>query len=206
MANPNDATIDIPLTAVPSRGQTGARKAEGSSPNGYFPPGSTQQSPSQNEKSDLIHGRRHAKGAGNDYRGRQEEEDAITQMGQLYDKILRYSVVTRYFLYVLPLALMIAVPIIIGATVAQHAEIGGVRIVWFFTWIEIVWLSVWVSKLFAKLVPHLFMFVCGIVSSGVRKYAQILRNLELPLSLAGWALVSLVTFPVVSCSRDHSMP
>lgn len=36
---------------------------------------------------------------------------------------------------------MIAIPIIVGATAAKDAKIGSVRIVWFFTWVEIVWLS-----------------------------------------------------------------
>ena len=58
---------------------------------------------------------------------------------------------TRYFLYVLPLASLIAVPIIIDATTNVHATMGGVRILWFFTWVEIVWLSLWVSKTVARM-------------------------------------------------------
>lgn len=65
------------------------------------------------------------------------EEDTLNRMGRIYNKILNFSIVTRYFVYVSPLALCIAVPIIVGATAAPHAKIGGVPIVWFFTWIEI---------------------------------------------------------------------
>lgn len=68
------------------------------------------------------------------------EEDAdgtLTRMGRIYAKIVNFSVITRYFIYVLPLALLLAIPIIVGATAARKAEIGGVRIVWLFTWIEI---------------------------------------------------------------------
>ena len=116
-------------------------------------------------------------------------------MGKFYDKILRFSIGARYFLYVLPLAIVIAIPIIIGATVAPNEKIDGhVRIVWFFTWVEIVWLSLWVSKLAAKAMPTIFQFLCGIVSSGTRKYALVLKTLEIPLSLAGWALAALATF------------
>lgn len=126
--------------------------------------------------------------------GQDGEEEILTQMGKIYEKILNFSVVTRYFLYVLPLALMIALPIIIGATAARKSRIGGIRIVWFFSWIEIVWLSLWVSKLAAKTVPWIFQFLCGIVSSGTRKYVVVLQALEIPLSLTGWALASLATF------------
>ena len=64
-------------------------------------------------------------------------QDTLNRMGKIYNKILNFSIVTRYFIYVLPLALAIAVPIAVGATVAMDARIGGVRILWFFIWIEI---------------------------------------------------------------------
>ncbi|KAL8708129.1 MAG: hypothetical protein Q9225_007656 [Loekoesia sp. 1 TL-2023] len=196
MANPRDATIDIPLTNVTSR--TGARKMNSNSPTGY---GRQQSFPDSrgNEKDHLrkqypAGRRRKIKGSERGNTGEDGEEDTLTQMGKIYDKILNFSIVTRYFLYVLPLALIIAIPIIIGATAKQHTTLGGVRIVWFFSWVEVVWLSLWVSKLVAKTLPYIFQFLCGIVSSGTRKYMLVLKALEIPLSLVGWALTSLATF------------
>lgn len=203
MANPNDATIDIPLTTVASRGQTGARKGDdGLSTSGYnrLPMSSEQIS---NEKAGLFHrhvaGRRRVKarsaeGGAAGREGHDGEEDTLTQMGKIYNKILNFSIITRYFVYVLPLALLIAVPIVVGVTAAEKTKLGGVRVVWIFTWVEIVWLSLWVSKVFAQFLPSVFQFLCGIVSSGTRKYALVLTSLEIPLSLAGWALASLATF------------
>ncbi|KAL8791099.1 MAG: hypothetical protein Q9213_000306 [Squamulea squamosa] len=196
MANPRDATIDIPLTTVTSR--TGARKMNSHSPTGY----GRQESypdPRNNEKEPMRRRypagrRRKLKGNERGKMGDDGEEDTLTQMGKIYDKILNFSIVTRYFLYVLPLALIIAIPIIIGATASPKASLGGVRIVWFFSWVEIVWLSLWVSKLFAKTLPWIFQFLCGIVSSGTRKYMLVLKALEIPFSLVGWALASLATF------------
>lgn len=200
MNNPND----IPLTTVQTNKSGGARKADRSLSNPH--PGS--QSTMENEKAHHFKkraaGRR--KAAKHDAEGRKGEdgeEDTLTQMGQIYNKILNFSIVTRYFLYVLPLAIIIAIPIIIGATAAQKSTIDGhVRIVWFFSWVEIVWLSLWVSKLAAKALPTIFQFLCGIVSSGTRKYALVLKALEIPLSLAGWALAALATFIPVSLSID----
>ncbi|KAH0085288.1 hypothetical protein KCU96_g10390, partial [Aureobasidium melanogenum] len=138
------------------------------------------------------------------------EEDTLNRMGRIYNKILNFSIVTRYFVYVSPLALCIAVPIIVGATAAQNAKIGGVPIVWFFTWIEIVWLSLWGSKIISHFLPFIFQFVAGVVSSGTRKYALILKALEIPLSLAGWAITSLATFvPLMTRNpygRAHNQP
>ncbi|MCJ1288165.1 hypothetical protein MMC26_007520 [Xylographa opegraphella] len=202
MANPNDATIDIPLSTVSTR--TGARRADTArSPAGtVFSPGSP------NEKTSMFKhytgGRRRKVDPQDAARQIRDGEDTLTKMGEIYNKILEFSIVTRYFLYVLPLAIMIAVPIIIGATVSQAANFGHVRIVWIFTWVEIVWLSLWISKLASKSLPYVFQFLCGIVSSGVRKYALVLKSLEIPLSLAGWALASLATFkPLMTLNPDQ---
>lgn len=128
------------------------------------------------------------------------------------------SLVTRYFIYVLPLALCIAIPIIISATAeapppddpdggssAYNANIGGVRLVWFFSWVEIIWLSIWVSKIVAHYLPYLFQVFAGVVSSGVRKYSLVIRALEIPLSLVGWAVTSLATFvPIMTKNPDNA--
>lgn len=198
--NLNDATTDIPLTTVQTNKSGGARKADRSLSN----PQTGSQSTAENEKANYF--KRHAAGrrkarteTANRHKDDDGDEDTLTQMGQIYNKILEFSIVTRYFLYVLPLAIVIAIPIIIGATAAQDTKIDGhVRIVWFFSWVEIVWLSLWVSKLAAKALPTIFQFLCGIVSSGTRKYALVLKALEIPLSLAGWALAALATFLPVS--------
>ena len=197
-ANGHNATVDIPLAGVTSK--KGARRT------GTFT--STHRQPTypdqpMNEKSSFytrhVAGRR--KGAiKTGHKGRDGEDDTLTSMGHVYNKLLAFSILTRYLLYILPVGTILAVPIIIGATAAQGTKIGEVRIVWFFSWLLIVWISLWVSKLAAKCLPAIFQFLCGIVSSGTRKYALVLKALEVYLSLAGWALASLATFiPVQTC-------
>ncbi|KAI9758889.1 MAG: hypothetical protein M4579_002773, partial [Chaenotheca gracillima] len=197
-----DVTVDIPLATVPSHGQTGFR-----GPNSHTSDqnaASANYEQSSNEKTGFFHrqqGRRriprnNSKGSGKDKYG--EEAPTITTMGKIYDKILNFSIVTRYFLYVLPLAAIIAVPIIVAATVNPKLNIGGVSVIRLFAWLEVVWLSLWISKIFAKMIPSIFEFLSGIVSSGTRKYALAITALERPLSIAGWALVCLVTFKPIT--------
>ena len=200
MINPNHGTIDIPLKKVETR--TGARRASWEETHN---PAAEQQ---MNEKGGFykshVAGRRKAaKKTGR--KGEDGEEVKLNHMGVLYNKILNFSIVTRYFLYVLPLAILISIPIVIGATASQNATIGGVRIVWIFSWLLIVWLSLWVSKLAAKCLPSIFQFLCGIVSSGTRKYSMVLKALEIYLSLCGWALASLATFIPVRSNGDYHM-
>ncbi|EXJ58171.1 hypothetical protein A1O7_05596 [Cladophialophora yegresii CBS 114405] len=207
MANPNDVTIDIPLTKVNTAGSTtGARKPDATSP-------STTQydvgwNPDQmDEKQGHFHrgpGGRRRRLADQARSNNDKDDGSLNAVGRFYRKVYNFSILTRYFIYVAPLALAIAVPIIIGATVAPRARIGGVKIVWFFTWLEVVWVSLWVSKMVAHYLPFLFQFICGVVSAGTRKYALMLSALEIPLSLVGWAVTSLATFvPIMTLNPDQ---
>ncbi|KAK5099748.1 hypothetical protein LTS08_005463 [Lithohypha guttulata] len=191
--NPNDVTIDIPLTKVQTSRSTGARKNQ-----------TLASNIEDNDKTEVLDEKQNVhfnRGAGRRKKFEEQgkkavknEDGTLTMMGKIYDKIYHFSVVTRYLLYVAPVALCIAVPIIVGATATPNARIGGTRITWFFTWIEIVWCSIWASKLVVHFLPYLFQFIVGVISSGTRKYALILAALEIPLSLVGWAVVNLVTF------------
>ncbi|KAK1144615.1 hypothetical protein N8T08_004918 [Aspergillus melleus] len=197
MANPNDVTIEIPLSTVPSRG--GVRNPSVNtpvSPNTYQPPGESPN-PNASEKTGLVPGPGPGRRRRVDTMGasvEESEDGTITTMGRIYQKILNFSIVTRYMLYVTPLAILIAIPIIVGATVAQDATIGGVPVHWFFTWIEVIWLSLWVAKLAARVLPYIFQVLCGFVSSGTRKYALILHRLQIPIATVIWTVISLVTF------------
>ncbi|RVD85301.1 uncharacterized protein DFL_003627 [Arthrobotrys flagrans] len=122
------------------------------------------------------------------------EETALTRVGLLYEKILNFSFITRWMIYIAPLALALGILIIVGATAAPNATIGGVRIVWFFAWTEIVWCSLWVSKIVAKCLPIVFKTLVGVISSGTRKYYKVIQQLEVPLSLVGWCFASWISF------------
>ncbi|KAE8353688.1 Mechanosensitive ion channel-domain-containing protein [Aspergillus coremiiformis] len=204
MTTSNDHTIDIPLDTVPSRGQTGARKTSVNTgspdPNLYEPPGEDGAG-NTGEKTGLVTGPGRRKRV-DSTRARSlddPEDGTLTRMGRIYQAIFNFSIITRYLIYVTPLALLIAIPIIVGATVRQETRIGGVPLHWFFTWIEVVWLSLWVSKLAAHFLPYFFQFLAGIVSSGTRKYALILHSLQFPIATVIWTVVSLVTFlPVMT--------
>ncbi|KAE8144212.1 Mechanosensitive ion channel-domain-containing protein [Aspergillus avenaceus] len=201
MANPNDVTIEIPLGNVPSRGQTGARKTSintaSPDPNLYEPPGEGGDG-TAGEKVGLVPetgpGRRRRIDSARARSMDDPEDGTLTRMGRIYQAIFNFSIITRYLIYVTPLAVLIAIPIIVGATVRQDTRIGGVPLHWFFTWIEVVWLSLWVSKIVAHFLPYVFQFLVGIVSSGTRKYALILQSLQFPIATVIWAVVSLVTF------------
>jgi hypothetical protein len=119
----------IPLEKVVSHASnTGARR----------PSATPVPIPESGENQGFHRGMRKRGGSGSAGHNTTEEGDGVlTTMGRFYNAVLNFSVITRYFIYVLPLALLLAIPIIVGATAAPNAKIGGISIVWLFTWIEI---------------------------------------------------------------------
>ncbi|KZM26985.1 uncharacterized protein EKO05_0004959 [Ascochyta rabiei] len=125
----------------------------------------------------------------------EQEKTALNRMGRIYTKILNYSIVTRYMIYVAPVALLLAIPIILSQTGTITGSIGGTDQRRFWIWIEIIWLSFWVMKIVAHFLPKVFEFLIGVVSPGVKKYALLLRAVEKPLSFVLWMIVNQATFP-----------
>jgi hypothetical protein len=126
------------------------------------------------------------------------EQDTVNHLGKLYAKILNFNVVTRNLIYILPLSIALAIPIIIFATVSKESRVGGVRLLGLFVWLQVMWWCLWATKLLAQLLPYIFQFLCGFVSSGTRKYRLVIRALEIPISLLLWAITCWATVPVIT--------
>ncbi|KAH9893758.1 Mechanosensitive ion channel-domain-containing protein [Xylariomycetidae sp. FL2044] len=198
---------DIPLTQVRSNASsTGARKPSQGTSTGF----DQSPGPNENEKQGFFHrGRRQAKAkepSRSDTLA--SDEFSLNAMGRLYNKIVGASVVTRYLVYIIPVTLLLAIPLIVLPAIgkrnlpvgrgAKNADTGeyskGPPLFDLFVWIEAAWLSLWAGKLVAHLLSPIFMFFTGVVSAGTRKYATVIRALEIPLSLFFWALADYLIF------------
>lgn len=195
-----DMADGIQLTTVKSNASikssnTGHRKAAPRNSNTF-----DSESRHENEKSGHRGRRRKLDDEGLS-RANTGDEASLNAMGRLYNKIIGFSVVTRYLVYVVPVSLLLAIPIIVLAVMdkKEDPKVGakkghGPSLFDVFLWVQIMWLSLWVAKVVAWFLPGAFMFFCGVVSMGTRKYATVLSNLILPFSFFFWALASYVTF------------
>lgn len=192
---------DIPLSIVKSHASsTGARRSDQVNV-------TLSDSGESDEKKQ--HGRRKAVvpsrvGTGG------SEEVSVNFLGRMYARIIGFNASLRYLIYIVPIGLALAVPIIVLSALGMQNDIPvgseienrdgeetehrGPPLFKIFLWVEIAWLTIWAGKLVAFFLPLMFMFLCGVVSSGTRKYATVLRNLTIPLSLFFWALASWITF------------
>jgi hypothetical protein len=126
----------------------------------------------------------------------------LTRAGKMYKKIMAVGFITRWLLFMVPIAILLAIPIIIGAF--HRAEIAGVRMLWFFIWVEVVWVGLWIAKLVARLLPYVFRSVVGVVSVSTAKYATLIKALETPLSFLFWSVINVSTFlPIMTQNPDN---
>nr|POF04480.1 putative mscs family protein c2c4.17c [Quercus suber] len=131
------------------------------------------------------------------------EEDTLTKIGNLLWKVHSASVLTRYALYILPVAMLLAIPLITLATLPGEHRAGNTPLLGLFIWIEVLWVSLWVCKLFAQATPIIFQAACGLISTGIRKYSLVLMALEIPISLLLWTIVGFCTSsPLINLFRD----
>ena len=211
----------IPLAPVRSvASSTGARKtAQGRVASPDSPMNPAERVTTNAEKRTFFHhGRRKAKQPDGPSRSDTmvSNDISLNAMGRLYKKIIGASVVTRYLVYVVPVGIILAVPlIVIGVTDNLRTPVGkapdvtsgtgankkiekvgrpGPPMWMLFLWIELTWLILWFSKMVVHVLPAVFMFLCGVVSAGTRKYAMVIRSLEIPLSLFFWLLASWLIF------------
>ncbi|KAI1428447.1 Mechanosensitive ion channel-domain-containing protein [Xylaria sp. FL1777] len=207
---------DIPLTQMRTNASsTGARKASQGIGSGYQQADDSGDNGNDEKRHFFHRGRRHAKRA----EGASSEDElannelSLNAMGRLYNRIIHASGPIRYLFYIVPVGILLAIPIIILAALDKRNDIPvgygtggapGPSLFLFFIWIEVGWLSLWAGKLVAWLAAPAFMFFTGVISPGTRKYAALLRNLQIPLSLFFWALADwLVFINVLQRGHDH---
>jgi hypothetical protein len=149
-----------------------------------------------------ILGRRHASTSAGSAHQQSElkidkDDDTINKVGNMFYKIQNSSIIVRYGLYILPVAAVLAIPLVISA-LKPELSAGNIKLLGLFVWIEIIWCSLWICKLVAHSLPFVFHAVAGLVSGGVRKYSQVLIALEVPVSLFLWTIVAFATIGVIS--------
>lgn len=74
--------------------------------------------------------------------------DPVGKFSKMIKAIHQSNVLIRYLTYILPVVLILLIPLLIGAFVnpATKAVVGGVELMWFMIWLEIVWLTLWAGR------------------------------------------------------------
>jgi hypothetical protein len=69
-----------------------------------------------------------------------------TGCGRVFVRVHDSVWLVRYFMYIMPVFLILLVPVLLGLFVFDRATVGDVPLLWFSIWLEIVWLSLWAAR------------------------------------------------------------
>lgn len=118
----------------------------------------------------------------------------------------------RYIIYLIPGAALLLAPVLLGTfrfNGTEHAVggPGGVYVMWFGIWLEIVWCSLWVTRMITNLIPPLFHGVARMVgSTNAHKWRDIGQRLELHTAMFLWFLAILISFQPTMDSHRAPVP
>ena len=101
--------------------------------------------------------------------GYRQPEHPSTDFAKALKRIHNSSFLVRYFTYITPLVLLILIPLLLGALVFKDASVGGVSLLWFSIWLEIVWLTLWAARVSA------ILYCCSLVYTDRRLQSFWLR-------------------------------
>jgi hypothetical protein len=73
-------------------------------------------------------------------------EKPNTSIGKIFKRIHESSVFIRWAFYITPVTCILLIPLLLGALKFKDAQVGGVKLVWFSIWLEIVWLTLWAGR------------------------------------------------------------
>ncbi|KAK5631063.1 hypothetical protein RRF57_006778 [Xylaria bambusicola] len=131
--------------------------------------------------------------------------EAPTTLKKIYDIIRNLPRIIRYFLYSLPITAILLIPIFLGIFLDPGSQPviggpGGVHLLWFGIWLEVVWLSLWLARIVCSIMPYVLGLGAKITGSGnFTKWRDIGRQLELHLGLFLWLLALLISFlPIIN--------
>ena len=73
-------------------------------------------------------------------------EHPTTSVAKFFKAVHNSSFIIRYFTYITPVVAILLIPLLLGALVFKKASVGGVKLLWFSVWLEIVWLTLWAGR------------------------------------------------------------
>ena len=115
-------------------------------------------------------------------------------VAKTFKRIHDASFLVRYFCYIMPLVIILLIPLMLGALLFKRATVGGVRLMWFSVWLEVVWLTLWCGRIVAKALPWPVGLVSSLFTNNSKKWRDMCKQLELPATLFFWLLAVLISF------------
>ncbi|OJJ53810.1 hypothetical protein ASPSYDRAFT_50559 [Aspergillus sydowii CBS 593.65] len=121
-------------------------------------------------------------------------ESPRTKLSAFVKKVHESSFIVRYLTYIVPVVLLLLIPLLVGALEYTDTDVGGVQLMWFAIWLEIVWLTLWAARLVGKCIPPVVSIVASIFTNNAKKWRDMAKQLEVHFVLFFWWLAVEISF------------
>ncbi|KAJ5273646.1 hypothetical protein N7478_008771 [Penicillium angulare] len=128
-------------------------------------------------------------------------ESPQTQLSAFVKKLHQSSFIVRYVTYIAPVVLILLIPLLLGALKFTDAGVGGVQLMWFAIWLEIVWLTLWAGRIVSKALPIIVGILASIFTNNAKKWRDMARQLEIHFAMFLWWLGIEISF--LPTMRNH---
>lgn len=121
-------------------------------------------------------------------------ESPNTKLSAFVKRIHQSSFIVRYLTYIVPMVLLIMIPLLLGALVFTNTSVGGVKLMWFSIWLEIVWLTLWAGRIVGKGLPPVVSAIASVFTNNAKKWRDLAKQLEIHFALFLWWLGVEISF------------
>jgi len=137
------------------------------------------------------------------------EPKKSTWLTRLWVLLKKFPRVLRYVVYAIPAGILILIPVFLDLFAYDGAGKpvggnGGVKLLWFGIWLEVVWLTLWAARIATSIMPFIIAWIADTVgSANHKKWKDIGRQLEFPTALFLWLLAVMISYyPILNGHRD----
>ncbi|KAJ2925115.1 hypothetical protein H1R20_g11975, partial [Candolleomyces eurysporus] len=133
-----------------------------------------------------------------------EGDTPKNKVSKFYHFLLNVSIVTRWFLFIVPVLGILWIPGILGVTTFPNAKIWAVKLIWWSIWLTVLWGGWWAALAASRVVPAVVRATVGVLAVGTRRYIEWMQVLHRYIALFAWALVLWVTWvPLIKNNQQN---
>jgi len=126
-------------------------------------------------------------------------------VSKFYNYLLNVSIVTRWFLFIVPILAVLWIPAILQLTTYPNAEVWGVNLLWWSIWLSVIWVGWWVALAISRMLPAVVRATIGVVAVASRRYIDWLEVLHRYVALTVWTGATWISFqPLIARKQDDN--
>lgn len=118
----------------------------------------------------------------------------------LFTRLQQSHWLVRFFLYLFPVATLLAIPLLVGkfSTRGQETTVGGVSLFWFGVWLEVVWGTLWAARFTAMLIPVAMWCLSGFFTRKSQEaWKGLGQRMEMAVTCVLWCTALIISSPTI---------